>query len=293
MERDTAILRQRNSELEVSLEAYFWEVGVNVCLPRARRRVEELYSRLEDEENLILLRHLLLLHQDALQVLPLHRGVGRHLTEEHLRQLQVSYVCKYFGMMALWDAIEDHFMLDYPRFVETLQRTTDELEWLVIDIREDLHGLDDEAVGPHARNQLDVPVVEDRPDLWTASYELYEKLEKARLSMIKLGMARPPRLGAAIDMFWLQYSNLQIPRQFRQETSVLEKHGLMIDFMANDEEIAERREEMGTDRWPEELKHPSAELWETTMEGYNQVAEEFKKMVPKAVLINYLRGWLD
>jgi hypothetical protein len=293
MERDTAILRQRNSELEASLEAYFWEVGVNVGLPRARRRVEELYSRLEDEENLILLRHLLLLHKDALQVLLLHHGVGRHLTKEHLRRLQVVYVCKYFGLMALWDAIEDHFMLDYPRFVETLQRTTDELEWLIIDIREDLNGLDDEAVRPHARNELEVPVVEDRPDLWTASYEVYKGLEKARLSMIELGMARPPRLSAAIDMFWLQYSNLQIPRQFRQATSVREKHGLMIDFMANDQEIVERREEMGTERWPEELRVPSAELWEPTMEGYDKVAEQFKRTVPTAVLINYLRGWLD
>lgn len=293
MERDTAILRQRNSELEASLEALLWEVGVNVGLPRARRRVEELYSRLEDEENLTLFRHLLLLHKNALQVLPLHRGVGRHLTKEHLRQLQVNYVCKYFGLMALWDAIEERFMLDYPRFVEMLQRTTDELEWLIIDIREDLEGLNDEAVEPHARNQPDLPVVEDRPDLWTASHEVYKELERARLSMIELDMARPPRLGAAIDMFWLQYSNLQIPRQFRQATSVHEKHGLMTDFMANDHEIAERREEMGIDRWPEDMKHPSAELWESTMEGYDKVAEQFKKMVPTAVLINYLRGWLD
>lgn len=101
MGRDEAVLRQFNSELEAHLEAYFREVGVNAGLPHGRERVEELYSRLEDEENLTLLRHLLLLHKDALLVLPLHRGIGRYLTVEHLRRLQVNYECKSFNIVAI------------------------------------------------------------------------------------------------------------------------------------------------------------------------------------------------
>jgi hypothetical protein len=293
MERDTASLRHFNSELESHLEAYFWEVGVNVGLRHARGRAEELYRRLENEEHLTLLRHLLLLHQDALPVLPVHRGVGRHLTKEHLRRLQVKYICKYFSILGIWDAIGDHFMLDYPRFVDTLQRTIDELEWLVIDIRYHLEETGDEAAGPNARNQLDVVVVEDQPGLWADSYAVYKALEGVRLSMIELDMARPPRLGAAIDMFWLQYSNLQIPRKFREATSSSEKHRLMVSFMASDQEIEERRKEMGTDRWPEEMRLPNAELWEPTMEGYAEVAKQFKKSVPLDVLGDYLRGWLN
>ena len=111
--------------------------------------------------------------------------------------------------------------------------------------------------------------------------------------MIELGMARPPRLSAAIDMFWLQYINLQIPKRFWQATSDREKHRLMVNFLANDQEIEDRREEMETDRWPEDMGMPSAELWESTMEGYNKVAEQFKKMVSASVLIDYVRGWLD
>lgn len=66
----------------------------------------------------------------------------------------------------------------------------------------------------------------------------------------------------------------------------------MINFMAIDQEIEERREEMRTDRWPEDMGRPSAELWESTMEGYTKVAEKFKKLIPTAVLIDYQRGWL-
>jgi len=292
MERDEATLRQFNSELEANLEAYFREVGVNAGLPHARGRVEELYRRLENEENLTLLRHLLLLHKDALQVLPLHRGVGQHLTKDHLRRLQVSYVCKYFSMVALWEAIGDQFMLDYPRFVDTLQRTVDELEWLIIDIREELDETEDEVPELDAGDQLELPVVEDSPKLWEDSHKVYKALEGMRLDMIELGLVRPPRLGAAIDMFWLQYSSLQIPKRFREAASIREKHRLMIEFMANDQEIEERREEMRTDRWPEEMRRPNTELWESTMEGYTKVAEQFKKLIPTAVLINYQRGWL-
>ncbi|GAB7322428.1 hypothetical protein MBLNU13_g03372t3 [Cladosporium sp. NU13] len=248
--RDEGVLRQFNSELEAHLEAYFREVGVNAGLPHGRERVEELYSRLEDEENLTLLRHLLLLHKDALQVLPLHRGIGRYLTVEHLRRLEVHY--------------------EY-----------------------DLDGTGHEAAGLDGGNQLDLPVVEDDPSLWADSYEVYKALEGVRLSMIERGMIRPPRLGAAIDMFWLQYSRLQIPRRFREATSDRENNKLMIDFLVDDTEIEERREEMGTDRWPEEMRRPNAELWESTMEGYPKVAEHFKKLNPPAVLINYVRGWLD
>jgi hypothetical protein len=292
MERDEAVLRHFNSELEANLEAYFREVGINAGLPHARGRVEEMYRRLEDEENLALLRHLLLLHKDALQVLPLHRGVGQYLTKDHLRRLQVSYVCKYFSMAALWEAIGDHFMLDYPRFVDTLQRTIDELEWLIIDIREELDETEDEVPELDAGDQLEVPVVEDSPKLWENSHKVYKALEGMRLDMIELGMVRPPRLGAAIDMFWLQYSSLQIPKRFREAASIREKHRLMIEFMANDQEIEERREEMRTDRWPEEMRRPNTELWESTMEGYTKLAEQFKKLIPTAVLINYQRGWL-
>lgn len=291
--RHTADLRQFNFQLESHLEAYLREVGVDAGLTHARGTVEELYSRLEDKESLTLLRHLLPVHQDTLQVLPAHRGVGRYLTKDHLRRLQVTYVGKYFSILALWETIGEHFMLDYPRFVDTLQRTIDGLEWTVIDIREELEGTDDEAAGLNDMNQPVMPDVEDRPDLWADSYEAYKGLEEARLSMIEMGIVRPPRLGAAIDMFWLQYSNLQIPREFREATSTGERYRLMINFMAGDEEIEQRRNEMGTDRWPEEMRLPSTELWEPTMEGYTEIAKEFKKLVPLAVLVDYLRGWLD
>lgn len=184
-------------------------------------------------------------------------------------------------------------MLDHPRLVDTLQRTVDELEWLIIDFRDDLDGTGHEAAGLDAGNQLDLPVLEDDPSLWADSYEVYKALEGVRLSMIELGMIRPPRLGAAIDMFWLQYSSLQIPRRFREATSDRENNKLMIDFLVDDTEIEERREEMGTDGWPEEMGRPNAELWESTIEGYTKVAEHFKKLIPSAVLINYMRGWLD
>ena len=144
--------------------------------------------------------------------MPLHRGVGRYLTNEHLERLQVNYVYKYFIIVALWDAIGDHFMLDYPRLVDALQRMIDDMEWLRIDIRDGLDGADDQAIGLYIGNQVDIPFVEDSHSMWTDSYKVYTALEGMRLSMIELSMARPPRLGAAIDMFWLQYSSLQIPR---------------------------------------------------------------------------------
>lgn len=288
-----ALIRQFNSELEANLEAYFREVGVNAGLPHARERVEELYSHLEGEKNLTLLRHLLLLHKDALRVLPLHPGIGRYLTKEHLGRLQVNYVCKYFSIVALWEAIGDHFMMDYPRLVDALQRAVDDLEWLVLEIREDLDGTGDEAAGPDAENQLDVSVLEDSPSLRADSYEVYNALEGVRLSMIELNMARPPRLGAAIDMFWLQYSSLHIPRRIREATSIREKHELMIKFVVNDKDIEDCRKEMERGRWPEEMRHPNAELWKSTMEGYTKFAEQFKNLIPVHVVINYLRGWLD
>jgi hypothetical protein len=34
-------------------------------------------------------------------------------------------------------------------------------------------------------------------------------------------------------------------------------------------------------------------LWKTALEGYTKVAEHFKILIPLAVLIDYLRGWLD
>jgi hypothetical protein len=137
-----------------------------------------------------------------------------------------------------------------------------------------------------------VPVAEDKTSLWADSYDVYKGLETKRLDMIELGMARPPRLGAAIDMFWLQYSNSKIPRRFRDAKSIQEQHILMINFMANDQEIEQRREEMGTDRWPAEFKDPNAETWEATMAGYTQLAKQFKKLVPPVVLIDFQRGWL-
>ena len=294
IERDEDALQQFNLELETHLEAHFRELGFNGGLPHARARAEELYGRLSDEENLTILRHLLLLHKDAVQVLPLHRGVGQHLTKEHLARLQVNYVCKYFSIITVWNAIEEYFMLDYPRFIDTLQRTIDELEWLIIDIREDLEDdLANEAAEPNARNQLGVPVVEDWPGLWADSYEVYRKLEDLRLSMIELGFVRPPRLASAIDMFWLQYRNLQVPKRFREAISARERNALMINFLANDQEIELRREEMGTGRWPQEVTDSTGELWKATMEGYTEFAQRFKRVVPISVLVNYQRGWLD
>lgn len=111
--------------------------------------------------------------------------------------------------------------------------------------------------------------------------------------MIELDMARPLRLGVAIDMFWLQCSSLQILRRFWEATSDLEKHELMIRFITSDKEIEDRRKEMETDRWPEEMRRPNAELWISTIEGYAKVAEQFENLIPVFVVINYLRGWLE
>ena len=41
------------------------------------------------------------------------------------------------------------------------------------------------------------------------------------------------------------------------------------------------------------MRHPNAELWQSTMEGYTKFAEQFKIIVPVPTVINYLRGWLD
>ena len=120
-----------------------------------------------------------------------------------------------------------------------------------------------EAAGPDAGNQLNVPAPEVSLSLWVDSYEVYNALEGLRLSMIEPSMARPLRLGAAIDMFWLQYSSLQILRRSWEATSDRENHELMIRFIANDKEIDDRRKEMETGRWPEEMRHPNAELWNT------------------------------
>ena len=67
----------------------------------------------------------------------------------------------------------------------------------------------------------------------------------------------------------------------------------MINFMAGDEEIEQRREEIGTDRWPEEMRLPNIGIWEPIMEGYTEIAKDFKKLIPLAVLVDYMRGWLD
>ena len=67
----------------------------------------------------------------------------------------------------------------------------------------------------------------------------------------------------------------------------------MISFLANDSEIEDRRKEMETDRWPEEMRRPNAELWRSTMEGYTKVSEKSTTLIPLAELANYLRGWLD
>ena len=150
-----------------------------------------------------------------------------------------------------------------------------------------------EAAEPNARIQLGVPVVEDWPGLWADSYEVYRKLEDLRLSMIELGFVRPPRLASAIDMFWLQYRNLQVPKRFREAISARERNALMINFLANDQEIELRREEMGTGRWPQEVTDSTGELWKATMEGYTEFAQRFKRVVPISVLVNYQRGWLD
>ena len=308
-QRPERALRELNSQLEGLLERGFRETGIpDAGFVPAQDRVYALWEGLVDKEtglaneaNLTCFRSLLLLHQDALQVLPVHRGVGRRLTKQHLTELQTSYVCKYFGIGMLGEAIEDHFLLAYPRLIDMFQRTLEELEWLMFDIREELIQPTAEIEARNGTvpaeenntNQLCVPAADGRPSFWTASYEVYKGLEAKRLDMIELGMARPPRLGAAIDMFWLQYSTSKILRRFQKAQSTREKHYWMVNFMAQDQEIRQRREEMGTEMWPAEFKNPDAETWEATMDEYNEFAKRFKKLVPATILIDFQRGWLD
>ena len=295
--RHPAELQEFNLELQALLEARFEETSIpEEGVKPARAKVEERRKILADEANLTLFRHLLLLQEEALQVLPLHRGVGRRMTKDHMGRLQINYICKHFGILVLSEAIDKSFMLNYPRLVDMFQRTVDELEWLMIDLQD---GLEEptawaEAIDSEPRTQTNIQVPEDQAKLCADSYAVYKALEAKRLAMIELETARPPWLGAAIDMFWLQYRNLRFPTWFRNAGSMSEKCGLMMHFVAHDQEIKLRRNEIAMDNWsPEEFKEPNAELWEATISGYTEFAAQFRKLVPQAVLMDFLRGWRE
>lgn len=300
MMRDASDLQVFNTNLQGMLRLLFLRFGMpNDRLEEAWEHVEHYRIALGDAADFILFRHLLLVQRDALQVIPLHRGIGQQLTRDHLTNLLINYWGKFLSISVFWDSIEPRFMLDYPRVVDMLQRTYDELKWLVEDLFDQLkETAAGPATEPNAANQPDVPdmsdlpMVEDWPNLGGHSLNIYRGLEKERLDRIKKERPRPLWLGAAIDMFWYQHSNANIPKKYQDATSIREQHRLMIFFLLHHQEIELRREEMFASGWPEEAMK-QRELWKATMDIYNELHRQFSKKIPAAVVANFERGWLE
>lgn len=296
MERTETRLRNFFNDLQVVLYRHFeWDHDRNIAVRMAETRFRILREELAGDRNFTILRCLVILLQAAMYMIPLHRGVGLHLTEEHLRLLWIDYMSKLASIAVVWESIEVKVMFKHPRLVDVYQRTVDELEWLAADtaarLREPPRPA--RAIEPNmnAIHEVDMSALQDRPLLMAEYLRAYEGLEAMRLGLIEREIARPEWLGAAIDMFWLQYSNLNISSLFQDATSSRVRLYYMAHFLAQHQEIELRREQTDLTPWPDMLAEESEEGWRKKMEAYDEFADRFMDMIPVDMLADYMRGW--
>lgn len=255
-------------------------------------------GHLPDDLNTFLFRRLLNLARQAVRDIAVYRGVGLHLTDEHLDILQKRYRKSFQRISISWGLGNKQVLLRFPRLVDILQRIIDQLSWLKGDIN---NRFLERAVGGNdigLFDRADVPVIGDK--LMREFLGAYHDLELTRLLMIRQRMPRPAGLGAAIDMTWLMVSNMRIPRLFLKATSSRQMHDLMLRFHNQHKELEVQREHVLDTLYPKTDAPPRAwerfvddreDIWTKTSEAYDDAAEKFMALIPEVVVNHHRRGW--
>jgi hypothetical protein len=244
-------------------------------------RVSELHERLAEDGNLTLLRLLLLAQHNAFDVLSLTRRITRLLTRDHLLRLMLRCTGVFGVMTVIERTIDEEAMREHPRLVSLVRDTTAELMAFVVKTAHMLIDQEGEIEydEPDFIDPRDVPEMVDKHVIATYWHK-YQELEETRLRLIQKNIPRHPGLAAAIDLFWLQWKNLDTPRLLWEARSFHDRQLVMQKFVARHREIEKYAKQMWNPQLPGELAIQLGDLRRSMTAEYDELAERFKRLIP-------------
>jgi hypothetical protein len=256
--------------------------GPSVETLEQQDRVSELRDRLAEDADLTFFRILLLAQHDAFNMLALTRGDTRRLTGYHLTRLMIRCAGVFSVLTVVEGTIEEETMLEYPRLVNLVHGTIAELRQFVMKAADLVIDHADEIgyAEPIVIDPWDVPASVDERVI--ATYlQIHKQLEATRLRLIHKNIPRHPGLAAAIDLFWLQWKNLDTPRLLWEARSAYERESLWEDFVVRHRDIEKYAKQVWDPQPPEELEAQLGGLRRKITVEYDELVERFKRLIPE------------
>jgi hypothetical protein len=215
------------------------------------------------------------------------------LTRDHLLRLMLRCTGLFGVMTVVERTIEEEAMREHPRLVSLVQDTTSELMAFVVETAHLLidHEGEIEYDEPDVINLRDVPEMVDKHVI-AAYWHKYQELEETRLRLIQKNISRHPGLAAAIDLFWLQWKNLDTPRLLLEARSIHDRHLVMQRFVARHREIEKYAKQVWDPQPPRELAIQLGDLRRSMTAEYDELAGVFKRLIPSSfVSYELMEDW--
>jgi hypothetical protein len=251
-------------------------------MPEIQGPVSEFRDRLEGDADLTLLRLLLLAQHDAFDLLALTRGDTTLLTRDHLTRLMLRCAGCFGVLTVVKQKIEEEIMLGYPRLVNMIHNTVAELMQFVAEALQLLFDHEGEIVYAErmALAPWHVPDSVDE-DVRATYLQIHMQLDATRLHLIHKNIPRHSGLAAAIDLFWLQWKNLDTPRLLWQAGSTYERKCLWNNFVVRHRDIEKYAKQVWDPQRSGELEAQLGGIRRTMTTEYDELIERFKSLIPE------------